>query len=122
MANFNERLNGLDLSQITHRLKIATGMAEADCLQAEVLYRQFLVLKSKYPDTPITPPQLADEVWHEHITDTLAYHNDCENLFGAFLHHIPDEDNQETWQKAVHLYQLEFGLDVSGLQAAGCRV
>ncbi|MCX2766882.1 hypothetical protein [Pseudoalteromonas sp. B530] len=80
------------------------------------------MLKSKYPDTPITPPQLADEVWHEHITDTLAYHNDCENLFGAFLHHIPDEDNQETWQKAVHLYQLEFGLDVSGLQAAGCRV
>ncbi|MCF7513864.1 hypothetical protein L3V43_09565 [Pseudoalteromonas sp. L23] len=122
MANFNERLNGLDLSQITHRLKIATGMTEADCLQAEVLYRQFLVLKSKYPDTPITPPQLADEVWHEHITDTLAYHNDCENLFGAFLHHIPDEDNQETWQKAVYLYQLEFGLDVSGLQAAGCRV
>ncbi|QZO13403.1 glycine-rich domain-containing protein [Pseudoalteromonas piscicida] len=121
MANFNERLNGLDLSQITHRLKIATGMTEADCLQAEVLYRQFLVLKSKYPDTPITPPQLADEVWHEHITDTLAYHNDCENLFGAFLHHIPDEDNQKTWQKAVYLYQLEFGVDVSGLQAAACR-
>ncbi|QUI62359.1 hypothetical protein GSF04_07455 [Pseudoalteromonas sp. A22] len=121
MANFNERLKGLDLNRITHRLKTATGMTEADCLQAEVLYRQFLVLKSKYPNTPITPPQLADEVWHEHITDTLAYHNDCENLFGAFLHHIPDEDNQETWQKAVHLYQLEFGVDVSGLQAAACR-
>ncbi|RZG03218.1 hypothetical protein EXT48_14545 [Pseudoalteromonas sp. CO348] len=121
MANFNERLKSLDLSRITHRLKTATGMTGADCLQAEVLYRQFLVLKSKYPDMPITPPQLADEVWHEHITDTLAYHNDCENLFGAFLHHIPDEDNQETWQKAVYLYQLEFGVDISGLQAGVCR-
>ncbi|WP_253104101.1 hypothetical protein [Pseudoalteromonas sp. OANN1] len=47
MANFNERLKDLDLSQITHRLIIATGMTEADYLQAEVLYRQFLVLKSK---------------------------------------------------------------------------
>ncbi|WP_339140474.1 glycine-rich domain-containing protein [Pseudoalteromonas galatheae] len=121
MTNFIERLEGLDLSRTTHRLKTATGMTQADCVQAETLYRQFLILKSKYPDTPITPPQLADEVWHEHITDTQAYYNDCEHLFGRFLHHIPDEDNQQTWQKAVHLYQLEFGVDVSGLQAGVCR-
>ncbi|ASD66637.1 hypothetical protein [Pseudoalteromonas piscicida] len=74
MTNLSERLKGLDLSRVTHRLKTAAGMTEDDCFQAEVLYKQFLTLKSKYPDTPITPPQLADEVWHEHITDTIAYY------------------------------------------------
>ncbi|WP_125780454.1 glycine-rich domain-containing protein [Pseudoalteromonas rubra] len=121
MTNFNKRLNELDLSKVIHRLKTTTGATNDQCALAEALYRQFLTLKARYPNTQIAPPQVADDVWHEHLTDTVSYHNDCNALFGEYLHHIPDEDNQDAWQTAVRLYQSEFNVDVSGLEPAYCR-
>ncbi|EAY29877.1 glycine-rich domain-containing protein [Microscilla marina] len=30
-----------------------------------------------------------DQMWHYHILDTLAYHQDCEKVFGGYMHHYP---------------------------------
>jgi hypothetical protein len=37
------------------------------------------------------PSRLVDEAWHEFILDSLAYTAFCEQAFGGYLHHTPDE-------------------------------
>ena len=52
-------------------------------------YRRFLELHRADPSAVIVPCTLVDEFWHAHILDTLAYHADCEAVFGHYLHHFP---------------------------------
>jgi hypothetical protein len=35
------------------------------------------------------PTHEIDEFWHQHILDTLKYVDDCQYVFGYFLHHYP---------------------------------
>ena len=58
-----------------------------DLMEAE--YRKFLALRLAYPDADIVPCKLVDEMWHRHILDTRAYADDCERIFGSFMHHFP---------------------------------
>jgi hypothetical protein len=58
-----------------------------DSMEAE--YRRYLALKLAFPDADIVPCKIVDEMWHQHILDTMAYATDCEALFGYFLHHYP---------------------------------
>lgn len=37
------------------------------------------------------PSRAVDEAWHEFILDTRAYTRFCEEAFGEYLHHTPDE-------------------------------
>lgn len=82
----------LDLSSI--RFKLANpedgsppGEAELDAMESE--YRRFLALRLAHPGEEIVPCKLVDEMWHRHILDTQAYAEDCERLFGEFMHHFP---------------------------------
>lgn len=81
-------------------------------------YRKFLSLCKKYPDTAIVPSSNIDDFWHFHILDTLKYRDDCEDIFGYFLHHFPyfgmrgedDEKNLiEAWNNTINIYKTEFG-------------
>lgn len=42
------------------------------------------------------PNKQIDEMWHEHILDTRKYSDDCQTVFGYYLHHTPanPKDNQ----------------------------
>jgi hypothetical protein len=42
-----------------------------------------------YPDADIVPCHLVDDIWHQHILDTIAYREDCDATFGRFLDHFP---------------------------------
>lgn len=82
----------LDLDPIKVKLMHAEsgeGWAreQADVVEAE--YRRFLVLMKTYPDEQVAPLADVDTFWHYHILDTLKYAEDCENIFGYFLHHFP---------------------------------
>ena len=59
----------------------------ADAIERQ--YRQFLVLSARHPDRPIVPTKAIDTFWHQHILDTRKYAEDCERVFGYFLHHFP---------------------------------
>jgi hypothetical protein len=59
------------------------------CDIAEREYKRLLTLIKLYPKTNFVPTKLMDKFWHQHILDTIAYKNDCENVFGFFLHHFP---------------------------------
>lgn len=88
------------------------------CDFAELEYRKFLSLKKWYPKLSLVPSKLVDKFWHEHILDTQSYTNDCEALFGFYLHHYPyfgiygdkDQSNlQNSFDETVAVYEMHFG-------------
>jgi hypothetical protein len=59
---------------------------------AECLYRAYL--RSRFDRQQgqgafIAIDKRADVFWHEHILDTTKYTNDCNLIFGSYLHHSP---------------------------------
>ncbi|MCF6253740.1 MAG: hypothetical protein L3J38_03220, partial [Thiomicrorhabdus sp.] len=70
------------------------------------------------PDFPVVPSSHVDDFWHFHILDTLKYQEDCNAVFGYFLHHFPyfgmrgkeDEANlNKAWSDSISLYKSRFG-------------
>lgn len=120
-ADALEFLSVIDLTMV--RLKLANpddGEAwDEDQLElGEREYRRFLVLHLMYPDAAIVPCGFVDEFWHTHILDTMAYAEDCESVFGFFLHHFPyfgmrgDDDAAElatAYDLTLDYYAAAFG-------------
>jgi hypothetical protein len=84
----------------------------------ETWYRRFLFLMHKYPNKSIVPSKDIDSFWHTHILDTEKYFDDCENVFGHYLHHYPyfgvqDQNDKENLKSAFDdtnlLYEKHFG-------------
>ena len=84
----------------------------------ELGYKRFLTLLVTHPAETIAPSKDVDKFWHGHILDTLKYADDCQNVFGNFLHHFPyfgmrgEEDAKNLAAAAAsmkRLYQQEFG-------------
>lgn len=114
-------LVALDLSMIRRKLQDpeeGMGWSEEECLEVELDYKRYLALKRAYPDREIVPNQPVDKFWHYHILDTQKYAEDCQELFGYFLHHYPyfgmngPEDEQalvDAFDDTCDLYQHHFG-------------
>jgi hypothetical protein len=84
----------------------------------EVEYRRFLYLMKKFPNDVTAPQVDVDTFWHYHILDTMKYAEDCQQVFGYFLHHFPylgmrgEEDLQALQQagdRMAELYEDCFG-------------
>ena len=84
-------------------------------------YRQYLYLIRKY-DTNISPTLAIDAVWHNHILDTRKYVQDCQAIFGHYLHHFPyfgsrDEEDRKHLEMAFEntkmLFKKEFNVDIA---------
>ena len=82
--------------------------------QVEEEYRKFLTLTLEAGGQPVVPDGLLDVYWHQHILDTEKYAEDCNIIFGKFIHHFPyfglrgDEDQaelQESFKKTVEKYK-----------------
>ena len=130
-TTFEQRLAKIDLTKVMQHVADDTGLATADLVRAEDLYRKFLTLIATFPGTSFVPPRLVDHVWHAHITFTRQYMADCELLFGHYLHHSPaeaDEDMTPMFQNVtIPAYQKEFGINLMAygltddmMAAAGC--
>jgi len=85
-------------------------------------YRRYLELCRKFPDKPLVPSCFVDDFWHLHILDTIKYADDCDKLFGYFLHHFPyfgmrgedDEKNlSDAWADSLRTYACVFGHQAS---------
>jgi hypothetical protein len=113
-------LDELDLAYIASAMcseaYILPQWDKADALVAIKLYKRFLWLIFQYGSQhPIVPTKEIDEVWHNHILHTKQYHNDCQKIFGRYLHHMPSDGSEadtqqlaENFKKTRDLYFQEF--------------
>jgi hypothetical protein len=137
----SEALAFLDQNLSLHniRMKLADpeegkgyGPEHLDLLEQE--YRRFLAMHLAHPDAEIVPCKLVDEMWHQHILDTIAYRQDCDAIFGEFLDHFPyfgmrgDDDAQalaDAYGDTLEIYEHDFGPPPEGtwisVDAASCK-
>jgi hypothetical protein len=113
-------LDNLDLAPIKKLLKESDSgpMWSKEFTEAvEPMYRSFLYLLWKYPEEKIVPTPEVDVFWHMHILDTKKYAEDCETIFGRFIHHNPHkglggksdlEDLGNKFARTLELIKIEF--------------
>ena len=116
-------IRALDLESVKSRVtdpKLGEGWTRAYADSIEVAYKNYLTMLVKYQDDAedILLSEDVDEFWHTHILQTIKYSEDCERVFGSYLHHNPHvgerkpEDLQKRAalaEKTRHLYRQEFG-------------
>jgi hypothetical protein len=116
-----ESIAALDLDPIKVKLMhVESGegwsLEKANAVEQE--YRRFLYLTKKYPGEQAAPLMDTDIFWHYHILDTQKYAEDCQAVFGFFLHHFPyvglrGEDDLAAHDRAgkrmAELYEETFG-------------
>lgn len=110
----------IDLELIKLLLQEENKWSKTRCEVAELEYKRFLtlILWNKDLPYPIIPTVLVDQLWHKHILDTRAYHNDIIRIFGEYLHHFPflgfgSEESRKLKEQAFllscKLYEETFG-------------
>lgn len=78
-------------------------------------YRRFLYL-GVILDGDVTPSNLVDEIWHEHILFTQEYFIEWPKVLGRLFHHVPTvgegraNDNRRYVKTLTHYFQ-EFAID-----------
>lgn len=126
-----ERVKRLDFTMLKRKLVEENEWTWEFCEEVESLYRDFLALNARYPDRKICPTGPIDEFWHAHIIDTRAYMEDCEFVFGKYLHHFPyfgmrgSDDRaalEDAFRNSRELFIVHFGIDPAGgdMLARGC--
>ncbi|MDY6897549.1 MAG: glycine-rich domain-containing protein-like [Cyanobacteriota bacterium] len=134
---FIGKLKQLDLRSIAYELMHASEgekLTFEQTKQALNHYSMFLCLINLYPERQLVPTQQIDRVWHSHILDTMKYAEDCQMLFGRFIHHFPylgkrgkvDQKNLYTaFRETQKLFQQHFNVDLAvieePLQIADCQ-
>ncbi len=85
-------IEALDLDPIKLKLmdsEEGQGWSREYADRMELAYKRFLTLLVTHPEVTLAPCKDVDKFWHGHILDTLKYADDCDTVFGRFLHHFP---------------------------------
>jgi hypothetical protein len=124
----------LDLSAIKFALALKPqgpkwSIARTESVEAD--YKKFLYLNAINPAREMVPSRDIDEFWHTHILDTQKYVEDCQILFGRYLHHFPysgtggeaDAQNYQSLRAETDkLFVAEFGYSPLALEeGAMCK-
>ena len=116
-------IQALDLESVKLRVtdpKLGEGWTRAYADSVEVAYKNYLTMLVKYQDDAedILLSEDVDEFWHTYILQTIKYTEDCEAVFGKYLHHTPHigevtaadvERRNGQAKKTRRLYESEFG-------------
>ena len=129
--SFVRKLQDLDWGPIAYKLiypESGQGWTQEQTKRAISRYIIFLTLKHLYPNVGIVPTQEIDQVWHTHILDTAKYAQECQQVFGYFLHHFPymgmrGETDRKNWQSAFaqtkSLFAEHFGVSMAEIAGEG---
>lgn len=133
-ARFLQKVQTLNLRPVAYQLTQAESgprWSQAQASKAITRYIAFLYLIDRYPHLQLVPTREIDQVWHQHILDTTKYAEDCQSLFGRFIHHFPylgsrDEADRRTLLKAhaitLILFRKHFGPQmVSDFDQSDCE-
>jgi hypothetical protein len=92
LRDIRRAVDAIDFAPIRFKLMDEAegeGWTEDQAFAAERAYKVFLILNAKYPRRSVVPNKVIDTYWHYHILDTAKYAEDCQCVFGYFLHHFP---------------------------------
>jgi hypothetical protein len=85
-----DRLAAWPLAAASRRAQLRLGWSESRRRSVELAYRRFLALIAVDPSGHYGMAQGdVDELWHEHILDTVDYQAMCRTVFGRMIHHCP---------------------------------
>ena len=87
-------IQALDLTSVKTRLmdaELGEGWTQEYADSIEEAYKTYLTMLVKYQEhaEDIMLAKDVDEFWHTHILQTMKYMDDCERVFGGYLHHNP---------------------------------
>jgi hypothetical protein len=116
-------IQALDLEPVKLRMmdaQLGEGWTREYADSIGIAYKTYLTMLVKYPDDAedILLSEDVDEFWHTHILQTRKYTQDCQNVFGNYLHHEPHvgevtsadiEKRTVQADKTRQLYEREFG-------------
>ena len=116
-------IQALDLESVKQRVmdaELGEGWTREYAESVEGAYRNYLTMLVKHPEAfeDIVVSKDVDEFWHTHILHTMKYTEDCEKVFGKYLHHNPhvgERTQADVKKKAAQveetrrIYQREFG-------------
>jgi hypothetical protein len=96
------------------------GWNEAFALRAIAEYRKFVYL-GVISDFVVTPSDVIDKVWHQHILFSKAYRNFCRDVISYEFDHNPElfplegqiEQYQKQYYHTLQLYKQEFGKEAT---------
>ena len=124
-GKLHPKVESLDLERISWKILNDDSMNRIEDISQETVeisekeYRRFLTLKAENPGVRLTPTPLMDLFWHAHILDTMSYAEDCEEILGRFMHHVPNFgphqkdgisfDDGKAWKDMCRLYKERFG-------------
>jgi hypothetical protein len=112
----------LDLTLIKRKL-LSEGIfhENQEFVEAEEEYKLFLQLCKLYPQESLGISEKADKFWHYHILDTRKYMQDCDIIFGHYLHHNPNllEGSQELYNVAVNTARIK-NVELHVTEYVGC--
>lgn len=88
-----------------------------------VEYYQFLCLlhlnNNNNAEIKLSPPNMIDIIWHEHLLDNQSYNTVCMNMCGYVLFHYPENsfksnkvDYQLRLDKSIELYKRTYGEEI----------
>ncbi len=116
-------VNALDFTMVKQKLmdeEEGQGWCQEYTDHVEQRYRRYLGMVRANPGGSVVPTRDIDLFWHQHILDTRAYVEDCQRVFGYFLHHFPylgmrgEEDAKELvnrFEETKVVYARIFGED-----------
>jgi hypothetical protein len=116
-------IQALDLESVKIRVmdaELGEGWTREYAESIEIAYKTYLTMVAKYQEhaEDILLSKDVDEFWHTHILQTMKYADDCQEVFGTFLHHDPHigertpallEKRAALARKTRELYEHEFG-------------
>jgi len=118
-------IHALDLQPIKLRVmdpELGEGWTREYTESIEHAYRNYLTMLVKHPEDAedIVVSKDVDEFWHTHILHTMKYTEDCERVFGTYLHHNPHigERTQADIERKAVLAEKTRGLYQQDLRAA----
>ena len=124
-------ISAIDLEMVKTKLmepEEGLGWTREQCDANEVEYKRYLHL-CKLHGKGMVPTKAIDQFWHYHILDTRAYHEDCQLVFGRYLHHFPylgmrgEEDKRQLeagFNRTASLYKKEFGEEMAAPDVTDC--
>lgn len=83
-------------------------------VQAVLEYKKFMYLAAT-SDLMVSPSEIVDIVWHQHLIFTQSYQDFCD-ILGKRIQHIPSTHNREEFEKfkqakerTIKFYERDFG-------------